>query len=97
MRIETGARSSGSAHNEWDGSCRQAGCHHLLGHLARPARFQPAQVLVDAFGPDTGGKQEVALRCEHLAAVALGKPHVADEHGRRIIRKERAQSATWRS
>jgi len=78
---------------------RVAGLQRLeAGEEAGPGVIAAGgKVLVNALGPDAGGEQGVALRRERLAAVALRDSGVADENGRGITRKERAQGATWRS
>jgi len=44
-------------------------------------------VVVDALGFDAGLEHHIALRGERLAAIALGHPDVADEHGRGATRE----------
>jgi hypothetical protein len=66
---------------------------------SRSPRIVPARgkVLVDALWRDAGLEHRIALRGERLAAIALRDPDVADEHGRKITRKEPSQGGTWRS
>ena len=62
-------------------------------------RIMPAgrEVLVDALRLDAGLKHRITLRGERLAAIAFRDPDVADEHGRKITRKEPGQGGTWYS
>jgi hypothetical protein len=54
------------------------------------------EILIEAVGLDTGGKQRIALRRQRLAAIALGHPDVADQHGAETARKAGIQDVTLR-
>jgi len=75
---------------------RVAGLQRLEAGCQAGARVVPAggKILVGALWLDTGLEHRIALGSERLRTIAFRDPDVADEHGRKITRKEPGQGAS---